>query len=84
LAIHFVAYIAALQLAPVAHVLPLLYTSSIMLAVLSAVLLAEPLGRAQIAGIVIVLGGVTILAGFEPRLTARTLLGDGLALVSAA
>jgi len=84
LAIHFVAYIAALQLAPVAHVLPLLYTSSIMLAGLSALVLAEPLRRAQIAGIMIVLLGVTILTGFEPRLTTRTLLGDGLALVSAA
>jgi drug/metabolite transporter (DMT)-like permease len=84
LAVHFVAYIAALQFAPVAHVLPLLYTSTIMLAVLSAVLLREPLRRAQILGIVIVLLGVTVLAGFEPHLTTRMLVGDGLALVSAA
>ncbi|MCX7622417.1 MAG: DMT family transporter [Thermomicrobium sp.] len=84
LALHFVAYIGALQLAPVAHVLPLLYTSTIMLAVLSALLLREPLRRLQLVGIVIVLLGVTVLTGFEPRLTLRTVLGDGLALVSAA
>ncbi len=84
LAVHFVAYIAALQFAPVAHVLPLLYTSTVMLAILSAVLLAEPLRPAQVVGILVVLVGVAVLAGFEPRLTTRVLIGDALALVSAA
>ncbi|MCM8747311.1 DMT family transporter [Thermomicrobium sp. CFH 73360] len=84
LAVHFVAYNAALRFAPVAHVLPLLYTSTIMLAALSALALREPLRRAQLIGIVLVLAGVVVLAGFEPKFNARIALGDGLALVSAA
>lgn len=84
LAAHFVAYNAALQFAPVAHVLPLLYTSTIMLAIFSAVLLRESLGSRQVVGIIVVLFGVAILAGFEPQFTWRTAVGDGLALASAA
>ncbi|ACM06250.1 DMT family transporter [Thermomicrobium roseum] len=84
LAVHFVAYNAALQFAPVAHVLPLLYTSTIMLAILSAFLLKESLRPRQIAGIVIVLSGVVVLTGFEPRFGLRIAIGDGLALLSAA
>ncbi|MCS7246364.1 MAG: DMT family transporter [Thermomicrobium sp.] len=84
LAVHFVAYIAALQFAPVAHVLPLLYTSTIMLAGLSALLLRESLRPMQLLGIGIVLVGVTVLAGFEPRFDWRIAIGDALALVSAA
>lgn len=84
LAVHFVAYNAALRFAPVAHVLPLLYTSTIMLAALSALTLGEPLRRAQLVGIILVLLGVIVLAGFEPQFNARIALGDSLALVSAA
>lgn len=84
LAAHFVTYNAALQFSPVAHVLPLLYTSAIMLAILSAVFLRESLRRGQVMGIVIVLVGVSILAGFEPRFSWRIAVGDLLALGSAA
>lgn len=83
LSAHFVSYNLGLRYAPVAHVLPLIYTSTIFLAVLSALLLREPLRRAQLAGIAVVVVGAGILAGFEPALDSRILLGDAFALVSA-
>lgn len=83
LAAHFVTYNLGLRYAPVAHVLPLVYTSTIFIAVLSAVVLREPLRRAQLGGIAVVILGAGILAGFEPQLNARVLLGDGFALLSA-
>ncbi len=83
LAAHFVTYNLGLRYAPVAHVLPLVYTSTIFIAVLSAVVLREPLRRAQLVGIAVVILGAGILAGFEPQLNERVLLGDGFALLSA-
>lgn len=83
LSAHFVTYNLGLRYAPVAHVLPLIYTSTIFIAILSAAVLREPLRRAQLAGIGVVIVGAGILAGFEPRFDPRVLLGDGFALLSA-
>jgi len=83
LAVHFIGYNLGLRYAPVAHVMPLVYTSTIFLALLSAVILHEPLRRLQIVGVVVVIVGIGVLAGFEPHLTPRLLLGDAWAIVSA-
>ena len=83
LSAHFITYNLGLRYAPVAHVLPLIYTSTIFIAILSAVVLREPLRRAQLAGIGVVIAGAGILAGFEPRFDPRVLLGDGFAVLSA-
>lgn len=83
LAAHFIFYNLALRYSPIAHVLPILYTSTIFVAILSALVLGERLRPRQLAGIGIVLVGVVILAGFDPAFSTTTLLGDGLALLSA-
>lgn len=83
LAAHFVAYNGALRFAPIAHVLPLAYTSTVFSAVLSFAFLRERLRPRQIVGIVVVLAGVVVLSGFNPEVTPRILAGDALALVTA-
>ncbi len=46
-------------------------------------LLGEPMPPRRWGGIALAVAGTATLAGFEPRLTARMLVGDGLALISA-
>lgn len=81
-AAHFLAFIASLYLTTVAHCLTLTYTAPLFIALLSRAALGEPLPRRAVAGIVLGLAGVAILAGFEPVLTRRMLLGDLLALAA--
>lgn len=83
LAAHFVTYNLALRYAPIGHVLPLAYTSTVFIAILSAVVLKEPLRRRQLVGIGVVLLGIVILAGFEPHLDRQILIGDGFAILTA-
>jgi len=54
-----------------------------MIAVISALFLKEPIPRYKYAGIIMVILGIIILAGFEPFLTRQMLLGDIMALASA-
>ncbi|MCC7353328.1 MAG: DMT family transporter, partial [Anaerolineae bacterium] len=82
-ALHFFLYIASLSFTTIAHSLAIVYTSPIFVTFLSAWLLREPIPRRKWSGILIAVGGVAILAGFEPRLTSRMLLGDLMALGSA-
>lgn len=83
LASHFASYNLALQYAPIAHVLPILYTSTIAVAILSASVLKESLRLRQVVGTLVVILGIAVLAGFEPGLNRSVLLGDALALLSA-
>ncbi len=83
-AVHFLAYVAALAYTTVAHALALVYTAPIFVGILAAWRLGERLSAGQVAGMLVAVVGVGILAGFEPRLTPAMVFGDGLALVSAA
>ncbi|MFQ5614486.1 MAG: DMT family transporter [Anaerolineae bacterium] len=82
-AVHFLAYNAALSYTTIAHALTILYTAPAFVALLSAAVLGESLSRRKWLGIAVVVAGIAVLAGFEPRLTPRMLLGNGLALLSA-
>jgi drug/metabolite transporter (DMT)-like permease len=83
-ALHFSTSIAAIYYTTIAHALTLTYTAPAMVAVASRVFLGERLRARQIAGILLTLTGIALLAGFEPALTARMLGGDLLALGAAA
>ncbi len=82
-ALHFVSYIAALNFTTIAHTLAIIYTSPIFVTVFSAVFLKEPIPRRKWLGVVVTVIGIAILAGLEPRLDGRMIVGDLLALVSA-
>jgi drug/metabolite transporter (DMT)-like permease len=83
-AVHFLAYIAAVELTTIAHALALVYTAPLFVVALAAWRLRERPRRRQLLGIVAVVIGVAVLTGFEPRASPTMLLGDGLALISAA
>jgi drug/metabolite transporter (DMT)-like permease len=83
-AVHFLTYIAAVNLTTIAHALSLVYTAPLFVALLAAWRLGERPGAGQVAGMGLVVAGVAVLTGFEPRLDGTMLLGDGLALLSAA
>jgi drug/metabolite transporter (DMT)-like permease len=80
---HFLFYIASLTYTTIAHSLAIVYTAPIFVTLFSAIFLQEPIPRRKWGGIVLAVVGVAILAGFQPRFTARMLLGDVLALGSA-
>lgn len=82
-ALHFVSYIAALNFTTIAHALAIVYTAPIFVALFSAWFLKEPLARRKWLGVFVTVIGIAILAGLEPRLDGRMLLGNLLALVSA-
>lgn len=82
-ALHFVFYIASLELTTVAHSLALVYTSPIWVSLCSWLLLGEPLPRSKWVGILVTLVGMGVLSGFEPNWTLRMLAGDAMALGSA-
>ena len=83
-ALHFLSFIASLYFTTVAHALTLTYTAPLLIAAFSRLTLGEPLPRRTLPGALAALAGVAVLAGFEPRLDRRMLLGDGLALIAAA
>ena len=82
-AMHFLSFIASLYFTTVAHALTLTYTAPLFIAALSRLVLKEPLPRRALPGALVALTGVAILAGFEPRLDRRMLMGDALAVVAA-
>jgi drug/metabolite transporter (DMT)-like permease len=82
-AIHFLSYIASLSFTTIAHSLTIVYTAPIFVAIFSAIFLKESISARKWFGVVIVVIGVAVLAGFEPNFTTTMLLGDGLALISA-
>ncbi len=82
-ALHFVCYIASLSFTTVAHSLALVYTSPIFVTVFSAIFLHEPVARRKWLGILVAVLGVAILAGMEPAMDTRMVVGDLLALASA-
>ncbi len=82
-ALHFGAYIASLDYTSIAHSLALVYTAPIFVAFFSWLFLHEGIKPRQWGGILIVVAGVAILAGFEPAFDRRMLIGDLLALTSA-
>jgi drug/metabolite transporter (DMT)-like permease len=82
-ALHFALYIASLSYTSIAHSLALVYTAPIFVALFSWIYLGERLRPRQWMGILIAVGGVGVLAGFEPAFTQRMLIGDLLAVGSA-
>lgn len=82
-ALHFVCYIASLSFTTVAHSLALVYTSPIFVTLFSAIFLHEPVARRKWLGIVVAVLGVAVIAGLEPTLDGRMVVGDLLALASA-
>jgi drug/metabolite transporter (DMT)-like permease len=82
-ALHFALYIASLSYTSIAHSLALVYTAPIFVALFSWIYLGERLRPRQWMGILIAVGGVGVLAGFEPAFTRRMLIGDLLAVGSA-
>ncbi len=82
-ALHFFCYIASLEFTTIAHSLAITYTSPVFVALLSHIFLGETLSSRQWLGVVIAILGVGVLAGFEPTLDRRMLIGDALALGTA-
>lgn len=82
-ALHFLCYIASLEFTTIAHALAIAYTSPVFVALLSRIFLGETLSPRQWVGMVLAIVGVGVLAGFEPTLDRRMLIGDGLALGTA-
>lgn len=83
-AVHFLTFIASLAFTSVAHTLTLTYTAPFFIAALSLFMLHEPLPRRTLPGSIVALAGIAVLAGLEPELSGRMLLGDALALAAAA
>lgn len=82
-ALHFLTYIASLNFTTIAHSLAIVYTAPIFVALFSAWFLHEPIARRKWIGVAVAVGGIAVLAGFEPRLNGKMLFGDLLALASA-
>lgn len=82
-AAHFLCFIAALSYTTVAHALTLTYTAPLFIAALSRLILGEPLPPRTLPGAFLAVAGVAVLAGLEPRLSGRLLVGDALAVGSA-
>ena len=82
-ALHFLTFVAALNFTSIAHAVTVTYTAPIFVTLFSAVFLKEHISARKCVGILIVLGGIGVLVGFEPMLTPRMLVGDGLALIAA-
>lgn len=83
-AAHFLCFIAALSFTTIAHALTITYTAPLFIAALSRLLLGEALPPRTLPATLLAVGGVALLTGLEPRLSPRLLLGDALALGSAA
>lgn len=81
--LHFLLYIASLMHTSIAHSLSLIYTAPVMITLITALILKEAIPRYKYLGIIIVILGIIILAGFEPMLTKEMVIGDIMALGSA-
>jgi len=82
-ALHFLCYIASLSFTTIAHALAIVYTAPVFVTLFSATMLGEPIPRRKWLGVIVTVVGIAILAGFEPRLSSRMIIGDLLALGSA-
>jgi drug/metabolite transporter (DMT)-like permease len=82
-ALHFFLYVWSLEFTTIAHSLALIYTAPLFVTLFAALLLREPIDRRKLLGLPIVLLGVAVLTGLEPRLDARMAFGDLLAIGSA-
>jgi drug/metabolite transporter (DMT)-like permease len=92
-ALHFFFYVASLNYTTIAHSLSIVYTSPIFVAILSTLVLGEPLRLRKYISIGVVIVGIAVLTGFEPHYTTCIssgighgqcmILGDALALLSA-
>jgi len=82
-ALHFLFYIASLSFTTIAHSLALVYTAPIFVTIASAWFLHEPIPPRKWLGVFVAVIGIGILAGFEPHLTSRIVIGDLLAIGSA-
>jgi len=82
-ALHFLLYIASLSYTTIAHSLALVYTAPVFVTVFAALFLRERIARWQYLGLVVAVGGVALLAGFEPAMTRTMAFGDLLAIGSA-
>lgn len=82
-ALHFVLYIWSLEFTSIARSLALVYTAPLFVTLFAALLLGESIDRRKLLGIPLVLVGVAVLSGLEPRLDPRMAFGDLLALGSA-
>lgn len=81
-ALHFVTYIASLNFTTIAHALAITNTSPVFVTLFSSWLLHEPIPRRKWLGVLVTILGIGVLAGFEPRWSARMLVGDVLAFVA--
>jgi len=82
-ALHFLLYIASLKYTTIAHALCLVYTSPVIIAIMTSLWFKEPLPRHKYFGIIVVILGIVILASFEPVFSREMLIGDILAFGSA-
>ena len=82
-AVHFGSYIASLGFTSTAHSLAITYTAPVFVAIFAHVFLREPIRPQAWIGIAIAVAGAVFLTGFEPTLTSRSLIGDGMALFTA-
>jgi drug/metabolite transporter (DMT)-like permease len=79
---HFLLFILSLSYTTIAHTIALVYTAPVFVSIFSAAL-GEPIRPRQWLGIPVVLAGIAVLAGFEPTVDERMLIGDAMALGSA-
>lgn len=82
-ALHFLLYVASLEYTTIAHSLAIVYTAPVFTTLLSAWHLREPLTPRSYLGVGVAAAGIGVLAGFEPTMSPRMLVGDALALGSA-
>jgi drug/metabolite transporter (DMT)-like permease len=83
-ALHFLLFVTSLSFTTIAHALSITYLAPVLTAIAAWRFLGEKLIARQLAGIGLAIIGIAVLVGFEPRLSGSMLLGDGLALLSAA
>jgi drug/metabolite transporter (DMT)-like permease len=81
---HFLLFIASLSYTTIAHSLAIVYTSPVFVTLFAAVGLREPLRSRQWLSLPVVLGGIAVLAGFEPRHAASEIGPSGLCGATAA
>ncbi|ACZ41708.1 protein of unknown function DUF6 transmembrane [Thermobaculum terrenum ATCC BAA-798] len=83
-AMHFFFYIASLEYTTVSNSLALVYTAPVFVALFAALALHESINWRQWLGICIVVVGVMIFSGFDLGLDKSRLIGNFLAILSAA
>ena len=82
-ALHFLTFVAAVSFTSLAHALTVTYTAPVFVTLFSALFLNERIPRRKYLGIAVAIIGIAVLVSFEPILTQRMMIGDGLALVAA-